>query len=189
MEKVQIIMFSLQETVISFFYVRSSYQYLKSRFSQRGETRRAMCLLLLVQAVIIAVDIALIVIDITGYSQLKLFIHSFVYSVKLELEFVVLNQLVELSRTKIPGIPSFSFAALSTHEDGSYNVQVAKGKGPVAAINSQLIALPHRTGCGVWHEYDTNSLCGLSRVALMWGMRMMRLLLTEVHICVEQMHI
>ncbi|KAF2489065.1 hypothetical protein BU16DRAFT_440592, partial [Lophium mytilinum] len=97
MEKVQIVIFSLQEIAISFFYVRAAHQYLQSRFAQRGKTRQAMFLLLFVQIIIISVDIALIAIDFAGYLQLKLFIHSFVYSVKLELEFVVLNQLVELS--------------------------------------------------------------------------------------------
>lgn len=115
MERVQIIVFSAQETAISFFYVRAAYQYLKSRFAQRGKTQRAMFLLLLVQVIIIAIDIALIAIDFAGLLQLKLFIHSFVYSVKLELEFVVLNQLVELSQLGVPGIPSFSMALRSEH--------------------------------------------------------------------------
>ncbi|KAF2023134.1 hypothetical protein EK21DRAFT_47103, partial [Setomelanomma holmii] len=97
-ERVQIVMFSAQEMIISFFYVRAAYQYLKSRFAKKDKTRSAMFLLLLVQVAIVVVDVALIVIDFAGYLQLKLFIHSFVCSVKLELEFVVLNQLVELSR-------------------------------------------------------------------------------------------
>lgn len=67
-----------------------------------------MFLRLGVQIVIVAVDIALIVIDFANFLELKLFIHSFVYSVKLELEFVVLNQLVELSQLGGPGLPSFA---------------------------------------------------------------------------------
>lgn len=125
MEKIQIVMFSAQEMLISFFYVRAAYRYLKSRFAQMGKTRSAMFLLLVVQIVIIAVDIALIVIDLAGYLQLKLFIHSFVYAVKLELEFVVLNQLMELSQMGVPGIPSFSFPVTSRDAADAGN-----GKGP-----------------------------------------------------------
>ncbi|KAH7383346.1 hypothetical protein BKA66DRAFT_441678 [Pyrenochaeta sp. MPI-SDFR-AT-0127] len=131
LERVQIVMFSAQETIISFFYVRAAYQYLKNRFAQQDKTRSAMFLLLLVQVIIVAVDIALIVIDFAGYLQLKLFIHSFVYSVKLELEFVVLNQLVELSRMGIAGIPSFSFdVAPSSKMDRSVTAE-AKHPGLV----------------------------------------------------------
>lgn len=72
-----------------------------------------MILLLLVQVVIIAVDITLIVIDLAGYVSLKVSIHSFVYCIKLEMEFVVLNQLVELSKMGVPGIPSFQPALSS----------------------------------------------------------------------------
>ncbi|KAE9988203.1 hypothetical protein EG328_000159 [Venturia inaequalis] len=108
LERIQIIVFSGQECLLSFFYVRAAYQYLRSRFVQRGKIRKTMCLLLGVQVIIIIVDIALIAVDFADLLMLKLFIHSFIYSVKLELEFVVLNQLVELSQMGVPGLPSFS---------------------------------------------------------------------------------
>ncbi|OAL52286.1 hypothetical protein IQ07DRAFT_597923 [Pyrenochaeta sp. DS3sAY3a] len=138
MERVQIVMFSAQEIVISFFYVRAAYQYLQSRYAQKGKTRSAMFLLLLVQIVIIAADIALIVIDLAGYLQLKLFIHSFVYAVKLELEFVVLNQLLELSQMGVPGIPSFSFPVSSRGVADAGN-----GKGPrvMVAVDEHVPAM------------------------------------------------
>ncbi|QDS71360.1 hypothetical protein FKW77_002474 [Venturia effusa] len=108
LERIQILVFSGQECLLSFFYVRAAYQYLRSRFAQRGKTRKAMCLLLGVQVIIVIIDIALIVVDFADLLMVKLFIHSFIYSVKLELELVVLNQLVELSRMGVPGLPSFS---------------------------------------------------------------------------------
>jgi hypothetical protein len=108
MERIQIVVFLSQEAIISFFYMRASYQYLRGRFVQRGKTRKMMLLLFGVQLVVVLVDIAIIVIDFIGFLELKLFIHSFIYSVKLELEFVVLTQLVELSQLGVPGLPSFS---------------------------------------------------------------------------------
>ncbi len=43
-------------------------------------------------------EVGMITINFPGYLDMELFIHSFVYCVKLEAEFVVLNQLVELSQ-------------------------------------------------------------------------------------------
>jgi hypothetical protein len=103
-EKVQLVIFSVEEIILSYFYVRAAYHYLRSRFVQRGKTRKAMSLLLVVQVIIICIDIALVVMEFAGLVQLKLFLHSFAYSVKLELEFVVLNQLVELSQLGVAGI-------------------------------------------------------------------------------------
>ncbi|KAH7109107.1 hypothetical protein B0J11DRAFT_601989 [Dendryphion nanum] len=97
LEKAQIVILSGQEITISLLYIRAAYQYLRGRFAQPGKIRNAMLLLVLVQVIIISLDITLIVIDCAGYLQLKLFTFSFIYSVKLELEFVVLNQLVEIS--------------------------------------------------------------------------------------------
>jgi hypothetical protein len=124
-------MFSTQEIIISSFYVRAAYKYLQSQFNaQKDKARNAMCLLLLIQLIIIALDITIIVLDLSGYLKLKVIIHSFVYSVKLELEFVVLNQLIEMSRMGVPGIPSCSQAVNTTsrHQDA--------GRAGVAASSS-----------------------------------------------------
>ncbi|ORY10240.1 hypothetical protein BCR34DRAFT_602221 [Clohesyomyces aquaticus] len=156
-ERIQIAIFSAQETAISFFYVRAAYQYLKSRYEQPGTTRSAMFQLLLVQIIIVAVDLVLIVLALAGYLQLKLFIHSFVYAVKLELEFVVLNQLVELSTMGVPGIPSFAFAVSSRQipgdlerpgENSSPLVERTTSKAwqPSSSAGSlEFITIPQRT--------------------------------------------
>ncbi|KAF2036522.1 hypothetical protein EK21DRAFT_44425, partial [Setomelanomma holmii] len=97
-EKTQIVIFMVQEMVISFFYVRAAYRYLHSGFAKKDKAQNAMRLLTVVQIVVIAVDLVLIVIDLSGWTKLKTFIHSVVYTVKMELEFITLNQLVGLSK-------------------------------------------------------------------------------------------
>ena len=129
-ERIQIMIFSSQETIISFFYMRAAYQYVNNGFAQKGKIRQNMTVLVLVQLVIIAFDIAMITIDFAGLLQLKLFIHSFVYSAKLELEFVVLNQLVELSRLGLPGL------SISGHDEIS---------GPESETLESTRKLPYRT--------------------------------------------
>jgi hypothetical protein len=115
-ERIQTIMFSVQEILISSFYVRCAYQYLRSRYAQQQTVKKAMYLLLAVQAIVVGIDIFLVVIDAIGLITLKLFIHSFLYCVKLELEFLVLNQLVELSQLGVPGIPSFSLKSIRVQQ-------------------------------------------------------------------------
>jgi hypothetical protein len=120
-EKIQIMCFCGQEILISSLYIRAAYKYLRNwgnlaPQSSRIKIREAMILLLAVQAVVVLIDIALITIDFLGLIKLKGFIHSFIYCAKLELEFVVLNQLVEISRLGVPGLPSTSTRSSSAGE-------------------------------------------------------------------------
>ncbi|KAH8723747.1 hypothetical protein GQ44DRAFT_684417 [Phaeosphaeriaceae sp. PMI808] len=103
-ERVQIVMFSMQEIIISLLYVHAAYQYLQGRFADKNKTREHMGVLLLVQCIVIAIDIAVVAVDFAGFLQLKIFLMSFAYSVKLELEFVGLNQLVGLSQMGVSGV-------------------------------------------------------------------------------------
>ncbi|KAF2108263.1 hypothetical protein BDV96DRAFT_672399 [Lophiotrema nucula] len=135
MERTQIIVFALQETVISFFYMHAAFRYLKSQFARKDKTRETMFLLLFVQVIIMLVDVALIVMDFAGLLQMKGFILSFSYCLKLELEFVVLNQLVELSRMGVAGIQSFSLAVMS--KKGG-NVEEGGGMGVPTKTGVQM---------------------------------------------------
>jgi hypothetical protein len=117
LDKVQIVVFSLQEVVISLLYVRAAYIYLRSRFAQAGQVKRAMRLLMGVQGVVVVIDVAMIAFNLAGLQAVKLFTHSWIYAIKLELEFVMLNQLVELSKLGTPGLPS-SWGAVELHEAG-----------------------------------------------------------------------
>lgn len=112
LERITILVLFAQETLISFMYVWAAYRYLKNRSSSaaRGKVTKAMTLLLGVQIVVLLIDVALISVDFLGLNTLKLFINSFVYAIKLELEFLVLNQLVEISRLGVTGIRSASNA-------------------------------------------------------------------------------
>jgi hypothetical protein len=103
-EMVQVVVFSIEEIMLSYLYVRAANHYLRTRFAQRDQIRSAMSFLLAVQIIIICIDIALVVMEFVGLTMLKLFLHSFAYSVKLELEFVVLNQLVQFSQLGVAGI-------------------------------------------------------------------------------------
>lgn len=118
-ECIQIIGFNGQEILISSLYIRAAYIYLRdwSRLgapSSRKKVRKVMITMLVIQAIVVFIDAALITIDLLGLMQLKNTIHSFVYCVKLELEVLVLNQLVKISKLGLPGLPSSSHRSAGT---------------------------------------------------------------------------
>lgn len=138
-ERTKIIMFTTQEIVISLFYVRAAYQYLQGKFNtSKGKARRAMSLLLLIQVIIIGLDIAICTLNLVGEKQLKVIVHSFVYAIKLELEFVVLNQLIEISKMGLPGLPSARCVVKSDSPDGAEDPKVVLrvGESELAACKS-----------------------------------------------------
>ena len=104
MERTQITAFTVQEVIISGLYIHATYRILRDRiFKQSDRTRRVMIMLFVVQTIVILMDVAIITLDLAGYFTLKAIIHSWAYSVKLELEFVVLNQLKETAKSGVPG--------------------------------------------------------------------------------------
>ncbi|OAL50897.1 hypothetical protein IQ07DRAFT_630877 [Pyrenochaeta sp. DS3sAY3a] len=132
-EYIQICFFNSQEIIISSIYIYAAYVYLRD-FSHlnsprtRAKVRGALFLLLTIQAIVVFLDAAIITIDLLGLSQLKGMINSFIYCVKLELEFLVLNQLIEISRLGVPGLPSSSPASWRPDAEAA-----AVATGPIAA--------------------------------------------------------
>ena len=96
MERVQVMAFSIQEVIISGIYIHSTLAYLRTSFQQKS--RKTILLLIWIQVTVILCDIIIIVLDYCEYFSLKAVIHSFVYAFKLQLEFVILNDLKAMSQ-------------------------------------------------------------------------------------------
>ncbi|KAG4442124.1 hypothetical protein IFR05_002410 [Cadophora sp. M221] len=94
MERIQQTVFTLQETVMSCLYIYHTRKFLKIGYPM--QTRKVIGLLLLVQLLVIALDAVLTLFDYTDKFTLKCTLHPLVYSIKLKLEFIVLNQLQSL---------------------------------------------------------------------------------------------
>uniref|UniRef100_A0A093VFC9 Inositol 1,4,5-trisphosphate receptor type 1 n=1 Tax=Talaromyces marneffei PM1 TaxID=1077442 RepID=A0A093VFC9_TALMA len=90
LERVQIVMFSVQELILSGLYIYGTFKMAQDSFNSR--IRRTIVLLITVQIAAVCCSALLIVLDFAGYYILKSFIHSFVYAIKLKLEFVILNE-------------------------------------------------------------------------------------------------
>lgn len=90
------IVFIIQEIFLS-----CSYMYFTARFLKSGHslhTRKVISLLLFVQVLVVALDAALFVLVFTNRLTLATALHPFIQSIKLKLEFMVLNQLKKLVR-------------------------------------------------------------------------------------------
>jgi hypothetical protein len=94
MERIQQTAFTCQETIISSLYIWHTARFLKGGYAT--PTRKVIVLLIAVQSLVIGLDAGLTTFDYLNMFTLKCTIHPFVYSVKLKLEFVVLNQLLSL---------------------------------------------------------------------------------------------
>jgi hypothetical protein len=129
-ECIQIVAFNGQELLLASLYIRAAYIYLRDwsalgAAGSRRKVRRAMILLLTMQGIVVFIDVAIITIDLLGLIQMKGMIHSFIYCVKLELEFLVLNQLVEISKLGVPGLPT-----TTTDRSGEITMENTESRPP-----------------------------------------------------------
>ncbi|KAF2432909.1 hypothetical protein EJ08DRAFT_563958, partial [Tothia fuscella] len=98
-ERVQITMFTVQEFIITCIYIHAAYKLLVDRLIRQPHAiRNVLLLLFCVQLGILMMDVVVIAFDLAGFFTLKAVLHSWVYGIKLELEFVVLNQLVDIAK-------------------------------------------------------------------------------------------
>jgi hypothetical protein len=100
-EKVQVTMFCLQEFLISAIYVKTCYSFFDAENSLYGDAVRKMRHhLLLVNVVIILFDLPILALEYSGFYDLQTAYKSFVYSVKLKIEFRILNELMDMTHAQ-----------------------------------------------------------------------------------------
>lgn len=113
MERIQQTIFTLQEVIISGLYIYHTARFLHDGFTSR--TRRVVGMLIGVQVIAICFDAGLTAFDYMNMFTLKCTLHPFVYSVKLKLEFIVLNQLLTIvKKGLISGLRDGNFGDLNS---------------------------------------------------------------------------
>lgn len=96
MERIQLIGFSVQETLISALYIWETVKILKVH----SETRRGVLhQLLVINLLIILMDGAVIGVEYAGYYAVQVTFKPMVYSIKLKLEYAVLGKLMNSVKT------------------------------------------------------------------------------------------
>jgi hypothetical protein len=102
-ERVQVTMFCLQELMISGVYIKTCYSFFDSGNSIYGDVVRKMQRhLLAVNVLIILLDIPILILEYTDMYDLQTVYKAFVYSIKLKMEFRILNQLMEMTTQRRP---------------------------------------------------------------------------------------
>ncbi|KAH7345956.1 hypothetical protein BKA66DRAFT_377810, partial [Pyrenochaeta sp. MPI-SDFR-AT-0127] len=101
-DKVQLVVFSVQETIISAIYIYHTIHLLGQTDKLRDKhgnkndekpLRKLLTHLILVNVVVVALDITLVAVQFSGHYEIQTTYKTAVYSVKLKMEFSVLNRL------------------------------------------------------------------------------------------------
>ncbi|KAG9249738.1 uncharacterized protein F5Z01DRAFT_696896 [Emericellopsis atlantica] len=96
-ERVQLAGFCVQECIISGFYILETIRTLKPILAIRLPKERKMTrYLILVNILVIILDISLLFTQYAGYFQIQTTYKPVVYSIKLKMEFVLLNRLLRV---------------------------------------------------------------------------------------------
>ena len=98
-EKTQMTAFCLQEFIISGVYVWSTIRLLKPVY--HGRTRKVMTQLIWINLIIIGMDACLLAMEYSNIYEIEATLKAMVYSIKLKLEFAVLNQLMTLANSSV----------------------------------------------------------------------------------------
>ncbi|KAL8766837.1 MAG: hypothetical protein Q9209_006495 [Squamulea sp. 1 TL-2023] len=122
MERIQMTAFCIQEFIISGVYVYSTIKLLRPVY--HGRTRKVMMQLIWINSIIIAMDVVLLGMEYSYYYEIEATMKAMIYSIKLKLEFAVLNQLMTLANSSVS-----SHQKLNIHDDTEKQTQPRDCKG------------------------------------------------------------
>jgi len=118
-EKVQVTIFFIQELIISGLYITQTIKVLRPEGNIRGKaTRLVMVHLIWVNVLIVFLDVTILALEYSGLYDIQTAYKALVYSLKLKLEFSILNQLMGLMKKGASGGYSGSHSQPGNGERG-----------------------------------------------------------------------
>lgn len=114
--------FCLQEFIISGVYMYSTIKLLRPVY--HGRTRKVMMLQIWTNLIVIAMDIGLLAMEYSRNYDIEATAKSMFYSIKLKLEFAVLNQLMSLANSSVKHAQQIHISG----DDGGSPIDVEKEK-------------------------------------------------------------
>lgn len=100
-EKTELTAFSIQECIISGLYIYETWKILKPATTSSGRRMHGIRRhLIYVNVIVVALDATLLATQFADHYRVQTTYKAFVYSVKLKLEFAILNRLVAATRRK-----------------------------------------------------------------------------------------
>ncbi|KAH8742618.1 hypothetical protein F5883DRAFT_668321 [Diaporthe sp. PMI_573] len=98
-ERLQLVVFSIQEAIISGLYIWEAGHGLKSVIAVKGGRAQGVVRqLVIINTIVILLDISLIITEFSGHLDIQTSYQPLVYSFKLKLEFIVLNKLIDIMK-------------------------------------------------------------------------------------------
>lgn len=115
-ENINVSMFSAQELMLSLIYIWETIKLarLHSELRLAWRSRRLMIHLVAVNIIIILLDFGVMGLEYAGFYALQTSFKGFVYSLKLKMEFTILNRLKEMTT----GRKGSSYGSSSTSDNG-----------------------------------------------------------------------
>ena len=139
-ERVQLLVIELQETIISGIYIWATAKILRPSFNP--QTKRVMWSLININAFVVALDIVMITMEFLNYYDLEASLKPMLYSVKLKVEFAVLNQLMAIAKA---GISSAGYDGYNTADPNAFgDGKTAKGLWSVQSSHKWIPSFGNR---------------------------------------------
>ncbi|CZR63082.1 uncharacterized protein PAC_12979 [Phialocephala subalpina] len=96
-ERIQLVGFFLQESIISGLYIWEAGRGLKSILAVRGRGKENITRqLVIINTLVIFLDISVLITEYTGHLDIQTSYQPLVYALKLQMEFIILNKLINI---------------------------------------------------------------------------------------------
>lgn len=128
-DKVQIAVFAVQEIIISVLYIYETSRLLNLSPTSNQALRKMLIHLLAVNAVVLIFDITLLGVQYSNNYEIQTTYKGAAYSVKLKLEFSVLNNLINIIKNKSLSFGGKGDTTNHTHalENIAFNSKMSRG--------------------------------------------------------------
>ena len=144
--------FCIQEFIISGIYVYSTIRLLRPVY--HGRTRKVMMQLIWINLIIIGMDVVLLIMEYNGNYEIEATLKAMVYSIKLKLEFAVLNQLMTLANSSVSNATKLTFA----EDQEAPAAPALKGRSKSLSYLSRQFPKTARSRTKSPHDKRTNSI-------------------------------
>ncbi|KAH7118543.1 hypothetical protein B0J13DRAFT_569371 [Dactylonectria estremocensis] len=129
-EKIQLAGFSIQESIISGLYLWEATSALKPILAVKGaEGRKMIRHLAILFVVTVVLDSSLMATEYTNHFQIQTTYKPVVYSIKLKIEFIILNELLAFTRLSIGNFHSLDIQSQDLPHSYPGGVILADGVG------------------------------------------------------------
>ncbi|KAM6514016.1 hypothetical protein FALCPG4_015199 [Fusarium falciforme] len=152
-EKIQVSLFFIQEVIISGLYIWYSYKTLQMQEALHGaQASRMLYHLVVVNILVLVLDITVLVLEYNNLYSLQTAIKGMVYSIKLKIEYSILNSLVNVAKANI-GQRSEHDAVLNIDSQRRYRYGTgSRNSGERASRRQESVAVLNNSHTGGQRE-------------------------------------